>query len=247
MTSEIEPDSVDEISDPTFVRRLAIGMALVVLLAAPTLVVLSVASHEFLHPANSSATRAALVVPMMSSGAVLLLVYGFWYAVAAAFSHTGIIGVLAHKGADSPWIAVGFGCAIGMMVPLAFAFMSMTTAVAGENLSKLEGAGSWPYFALTGTLMGWLNWWIAIRPRRLGRTNEPNEDAAIVPSLLRAFVGIMVTSLAAGPTFALLTLGNHIVGGPPAATPLIIGAAAFFGIILSLPASVINAAILSVL
>jgi predicted membrane-bound spermidine synthase len=245
VTNGTESDGTGEAGDPTFVRRLAIGMALVVALSAPTVAVFSVASKVLLNPASTSVVLTTLTVPMMSSGAVLLMIYGFWYALAAAFAHTSMIGALACRGADSPWIATGLGCVVGLIVPFVATAMNTAVADGADMVSKLAAVRSWPQFALTGTVMGWLNWRVAIRPRRLHRDDE--EDFTVVPSPLRAFAGIVRTSLAAGPTVALMTFGGHVVGSPSVAAPLIIGTAAFFGIFFSLPASVINAAILSVL
>lgn len=246
VTIGIEPDAADVAGDPRFVRRLIAGMTLVVVLSAPTYVAVSFASHLLLKPARDSIVLSTLAVPLMSSSAVLLMIYGFWYALAAAFAHASIIGVLAYKGADSPWIAIGLGCAIGVVIPFAAAIVNTIAPYGSNMVSKLEAVRSWPDFALSGIVMGWLNWWIAIRPRRLSRIDQ-SRDIAVVPSSLRVFVGIVLTSLAAGPTFALMAFGGHIVGSTSVAGPLIIGVSAFFGILLSLPASVINATIVSAL
>lgn len=247
VANEVNSDDADLVGDPTFVRRLAKGTVLVIILAGPTLAVLSVASQVFLSPADTP--WSVLAIPIMSAGAVLLVIFGLWYVLAAALAHTSIMGVLAHKGADSPLIAVGLGCAIALAMPLGAIFIGAITGDThvGETPSKLEGLSAWPHFAVTGALMGWLNWWVAVRPRQLSRPGDSVEAAPIMPSVLRAFVGITITSLAAGPLVAVFTFGDHIVGGSPAAAPLIIGGAAFVGIFLSLPAAVTNAILLSLL
>jgi hypothetical protein len=81
------------------------------------------------------------------------------------------------------------------------------------------------------------------------QTSAPVNTAGtppIIPELVTALFGIVATSLIAGPLVLLFAFGNHFVTTPPF-TYIVMYFSSYVGIYVSLPASVINAAIVSLL
>ena len=144
--------------------RMFIGIAAASFATGPTLVLFATIHQLVMEPNDHWQVGGWLAIMFYSS---LICLIG---SIPAAGLNAIVLSSTARKGIDAAWWAVGSGGLIGLVV----AVIIFDLLADGRLDGKLA-----LWFGATGTLMGGLHWYIAVRPRRRWRLSLLHDEALI--------------------------------------------------------------------